>query len=212
MGPREWNAVEHAARATGFGTEPHPTRPAGWPIAWGEQLDTRIITVGARGEVTDAMVAAYLAKYATKSTEATGHLSGRLTTETIDLYADADGSHTERLIDACWMLGRPREWRRLRLWAHMLGFGGHYLTKSRQFSITFKFLREQRVIFRRTITAGPDTEHQAPEQPTTLVVNFLEFVGAGWHTAGDALLANSAAASAREYADIAAEVRTTLAA
>ena len=75
------------------------------------------------------MVAAYLAKYATKSTEVTGHVSGRLNDSTIDLYADPDGTHTERLVDACWMLGTPRDWRRLRQWAHMFGFGGHFFTK-----------------------------------------------------------------------------------
>ncbi len=94
-------------------------------------------------------------------------------TRTSTGYADPDGSHTERLIDACWMLGRPKEWRRLRLWAHMLGFGGHFLTKSRRHVVTFALLRNNRIVFRRTVTAGPEPEDQAPEQPTTLVVNFL---------------------------------------
>ena len=48
------------------------------------------------------MVAGYLAKYATKSTEVTGHRSVRLTADTIGDYADPDGDHTARLIDACW--------------------------------------------------------------------------------------------------------------
>jgi hypothetical protein len=38
-----------------------------------------------------------------------------------------------------------------------------------------------------------------------LVVNFLEFVGVGWHNAGDAMLANSAAARAREHRQTARE-------
>ena len=42
-----------------------------------------------------------------------------------------------------------------------------------------------------------------------LVVNFLDFVGAGWHTTGDALLANTAAAKAREQRRVALEERTT---
>jgi hypothetical protein len=191
-------AVEHAARTTAFTTDPHPARPDGWVIGWGEQLDTRIITVAADGQVTDGMVAAYLAKYATKSTENTGHISRRLTAETVDVYADPDGTHIERLVEACWILGQSCDWRGLRRWAHMLGFGGHFLTKSRQYSITFKFLRDQRVIWRRTQTTGPDTDGQAPEVETVLIVNFLQFVGAGWHTTGDALLANTSAAMARE--------------
>jgi hypothetical protein len=204
------DAVEHAAAAVAFTTEAHPARPHGWRIGWGEQTDIRVITIGGSGEVTDSMAAGYLSKYATKATEVTGHTSGRLSGETIDVYADADGTHTERLVDACWTLGRPQPWRRLRRWAHMLGFGGHFLTKSRGYSITFKFLREQRVIYQQTITAGPD--QPPPEEPTTLVVNFLQYVGAGWHTTADAILANTSAALAREYHELARAELAALAA
>jgi hypothetical protein len=191
------DAIEHAAATVAYTTDPHPAHPAGWRIGWGEQTDVRVISVGEGGEVTDSMVAGYLAKYATKATEVTGHSSSRLTAETIDLYADAAGTHTQRLIDACWTLGTSVDWRRLRRWAHMLGFGGHFLTKSRGYSITFKLLRNQRVIYQRTLTNGP--EATAPDAPTTLVVNFLQYAGSGWHTTGDAMLANTSAALAREY-------------
>jgi hypothetical protein len=70
------------------------------------------------------------------------------------------------------MLGRPRAWRRLRRWAHMLGFGGHFLTKSRRYSITFALLRNNRVEFRRVQAAGPERTRPGAES-TTLVVNFL---------------------------------------
>jgi hypothetical protein len=202
-------AIDHAARTVAFTTADHPAQPGGWTIGWGDQVHTKLITVAGRGEVTDAQVAAYLAKYATKSTEVTGHASARLTDDTINVYADPDGSHTERLVEACWMLGRPGDWRRLRRWAHMLGFGGHFLTKSRRYSITFALLRNNRVVFRRTQTAGPD---QAVEQPTTLIVNFLEFVGSGWRTPADAMLANTSAAMAREHQQTAREYLTLTAA
>jgi hypothetical protein len=198
------DAVEHA-RHTTFVTDPHPARPEGWRIGWGEQLHTKVIvhadavTRAATGEITDDMVAAYLAKYATKSTEIAGYVSSRLDENTVDLYADPDGTHVERLIDACWTLGRPRAWRRLRLWAHMLGFGGHFLTKSRTYSITFTLLRNNRIVYRRTETAGPSTADKPPREETTLVVNFLQFVGAGWRTPADAMLANTSAALAREH-------------
>jgi hypothetical protein len=191
-------AFDHAARTVTFTTEPHPTRPQGWPIGWGEQVKTKVITVAGAGEVTDSQVAGYLAKYATKATEVTGHSSARLTDQTVNVFADPDGSHTERLVEACWILGQPAEWRRLRRWAHMLGFGGHFLTKSRRYSITFGLLRSNRVVFRRTQSSGPETV--APQaEPTTLIVNFLEFVGAGWQTPADAMLANTSAAMAREH-------------
>jgi hypothetical protein len=192
------HAVERAASTTMFMTPTHPDVPCGWLIAWGTQLDTRPINAGTDSEITDGMVAGYLAKYATKATEATGHTSRRLTAETIDIYADPDGTHTQRLVEACWTLGRAEQWRGLRRWAHMLGFGGHFLTKSRYYSVTFRLLREQRAAWQRTHTAGPVPTEPA-EAPTVLIVNFLRFVGAGWHSPGDAMLANAAAARAREH-------------
>ena len=269
-------AVDHAAATVAFTSPPHPTALDGWHLGWGEQVLTKVITVAAEGQVTDAQVAAYLAKYATKSTEVTGHASNRLTDDTIALYADPDGSHTERLIDACWRLGnfrtdpepptsmgatgRPEPapgepfgslrtdpscggctryrvcptcaaeqvaaadkarcapagqpaspYLKLRRWAHMLGFGGHFLTKSRRYSITFAMLRDQRVTFRRAQTGGPEgTEPVA--QPTTLVINFLAFVGAGWQTPADAMLANTSAAMAREHQQTAREALQAMAA
>ncbi|MFI5910910.1 replication initiator [Dactylosporangium sp. NPDC051541] len=250
------DAVAHAAYVTGVRTPPHPARHSGWPIRWGEQLKTKIVTVGADGQVTDEQVSNYLAKYATKATEDAGFSAGRLTATSIDLYADPDGDHVARLLDACWRLGisrwpapvqgprcpGPCEHRtcaraftpplpaqpvsgpvcdtgcghlscrlirntrqdpaavfaRLRRWAHMLGFGGHFLTKSRRYSFTFAIQRERRIVFRRTETSGPATD-RPDDTPTVLVVNFLQFVGAGWHTTADAMLANTSAALAREH-------------
>jgi hypothetical protein len=93
----------------------------------------------------------------------------------------------------------------------MLGFGGHFLTKSRRYSITFALLRNQRVVFRRAQTGGPGRTEPVAE-PTTLVVNFLAFVGAGWQTPADAMLANTSAAMAREHQQIAREALQAMAA
>ncbi|RZU49331.1 hypothetical protein EV385_1076 [Krasilnikovia cinnamomea] len=196
-------AIEHAAATTHFQTAGHPQQPDGWPIGWGDEgrghyADIRPVKLTGDGDITDAMVAAYLAKYATKSTETTGHVSGRLTGDTIDLYANPTGSHPERLIDAAWTLGGVREWSGLRRWAHMLGFGGHFLTKSRRYSVTFRILRDARVIWRRTLDSSDQAEQH--DQETTVVINLLAYNGAGWRTTGDALLANSAADAARRHA------------
>jgi hypothetical protein len=198
-------AVRYAATAIGYTTDPHPEHPAGWPITWGEQLDVRVITLTGDGSVTDAMVAAYLAKYATKSTEVTGHASRRLNTVTVGLYADAAGTHTERLIAACWRLGEHDDFARLRRWAHMLGFGGHFLTKARRYSVTFGVLRDARVTYRRSQDNGPEYDQQRlwcqddVDDETTLVIGRLTYAGTGWKTTGDALLANSAADQARAW-------------
>ena len=101
------DAIEYAAALVAYTTPYHPDRPDGWPVVWGAQLDVRHITLTGDGQVTESMVAGYLAKYATKSTEVTGHRSTRITAANVDLYADPDGDHTARLIAACWRLGRP---------------------------------------------------------------------------------------------------------
>jgi hypothetical protein len=204
-------AVRYAATAIGHTTEPHPEHPAGWHITWGEQLDVRLISLSGDGSVTDAMVAAYLAKYATKSTEVTGHSSRRLNATTVGLYADADGTHTERLIAACWRLGEHDDFARLRRWAHMLGFGGHFLTKARHYSVTFGALRDARITYRRSQDNGPEYDQDRfdrqddLDEETTLVIGRLTYAGTGWKTTGDALLANTAADQARRWREVARE-------
>ena len=195
-------ATRHAAATISYPTPPHPAMPSGWPIAWGTELDVRVITMRGTGTVTDLMVASYLAKYSTKGTEVTGHTSARLTPATIELHADATGTHTERLIHACWKLGAHPDYRSLQRWAHMLGFGGHFLTKGRHYSVTFAALRAARITYRRTQDPGPEhgpirTADHAEEE-TTLIVGHLTYAGTGWKTTGDALLANTAADQARK--------------
>ncbi len=173
-------AVHAAARQITVVTPPHPDRPQGWQVAWGEQVDVR--RIGASdGDVTDGKVAAYLAKYATKSTEATettGHCSTRLTPDTVDAYADPEGDHLARLIDACWRLGRPT----------------HHHT-ARRYSVTFGLLRGTRATYRR---AEHDDAADSGDAADTVTVGTLAFVGSGWLTDGDALLANTAATQRRE--------------
>jgi len=197
------DATRHAAATITYRTAPHPAQPSGWCISWGTELDVKVITMRGTGIVTDLMAASYLAKYATKGTEITGHTSARLTPATIGLYADPGGTHTQRLIHACWMLGAHSGHRSLQRWAHMLGFGGHFLTKARHYSITFTALRAARIFYRRTQNVGHDHgpirigDHTS-EQETTLIVGNLTFAGTGWKTTGDALLASTAADQARK--------------
>ena len=40
----------------------------------------------------------------------TNHASRRITPATIDLYADPDGSHVQRLVNAAWLLGKAEGW------------------------------------------------------------------------------------------------------
>ena len=196
------DAAHWAADAISYRTPPHPAQPGGWLLTWGTETDVRIITLRGTGTITDLAVASYLAKYSTKGTETTGHASARLTADTIDLYANPAGTHPERLIAACWRLGRHPDYTSLRRWAHMLGFGGHFLTKARRYSIRFRDLRQARITYRRSHDTGPEhgpiraADHA--DEETTLIIGTLTYAGTGWTTSGDALLANTAADQARK--------------
>jgi hypothetical protein len=206
-----------AAVSTTFITPPHPSNPDGWPLSWGSQLDIRPVSF--TGALTDTAVAGYLAKYASKSTEATGHISGRITAETISGYAEM-ATHIGRLVRTCWALGHrpdeahPAEWKttygRLRRWAHLFGFGGHHTTKSRRYSTTRTALKAARRRWRRTHHRTRRAQHDIADhtdEETTLVVGTLTFAGIGYHSTGDQWLALTAAAQAREQRQIAKEER-----
>ena len=79
----------------------------------------------------------------------------------------------------------------------MLGYRGHFATKSRRYSTTLRALRAARADYRRRQHPAPTTGHDG--QAAIITVTTLEWAGMGWRTTGDALLALSAAARAREH-------------
>jgi hypothetical protein len=105
---------------------------------------------------------------------------------------------------------------RLRAWAHMLGFGGHWSTKSRRYSTTFTVLRRARVAFakrRRAEDGIPvDAWDRTEDDQAVVVVASWVFVGVGYATEGEQWLALSAAARAREQRRVAWEELRTRAA
>ena len=192
------DAIRQAASVTRFATAGYPVKPMGWGIAWGAQVDPRMIRLTGHGEITSATVARYLAKYATKSTESAGLPPGRVIAENAAIYADPR-THQGRLIAACLRLGNhPHEdFRALRRWAHMLGYRGHFATKSRHYSTTMRALRAARRDWRRR--QNPLIRDYANKIGTVISDTDLRWAGRGWRTSGDALLALSAAADAREH-------------
>jgi hypothetical protein len=187
---------------------------------WGEQLDVRNITRadGETGELSSEQVAGYIAKYATKATESFGTgLERRLAADDLD-HLDTLPAHVAELVRACWELGGCPELDRLRLraWAHMLGFGGHWSTKSRRYSTTMTALRRARVVFarRRRASGGVplDAWGRPEDDQAVIVVACWVYVGSGYETEGERWLALSAAARAREQRRVAwEELRTTAA-
>ncbi len=99
------DAIRHAAKQIRFRTPAHPDRLQGWAIEWGDfdkGGDARTVALSGTNQVTDSQVAGYLAKYATKSTEAAGLRSTRLDEDTVYDVANFGGNHIERLLAACW--------------------------------------------------------------------------------------------------------------
>jgi hypothetical protein len=146
-------------------------------LAWGREHDSRPIT--ATGELNDGKVAAYVAKYATKAAECTGTLDQRINPAT--RLADLPiREHPRRLIAECLRLGKLPELEQLRLaaWAHMLGFRGHFSTKSRTYSTTLGALRAARSQHQRqhAITTGL---LPSPAADTTLILAHWHFAGRG---------------------------------
>jgi hypothetical protein len=185
---------------------------------WGEQLDVRHISEAGDTddqELSAEQVAGYVAKYATKSTEALGvtldHRIGEVELEGLDVPA-----HVAELVRACWELGgRPSlAGLRLRAWAHMLGFGGHFSTKSRRYSTTLGALRRARVAFairrRRGGNLPLDAWGRPEDDQAVLVVASWHYLGSGYQSTGEAWLAASAAARAREARRVAKEELRTI--
>ncbi|KIE28160.1 replication initiation protein [Streptomyces sp. MUSC 125] len=187
-------------------------------LSWGEQFDVReIASFGTDAEFTDQAVAAYVAKYATKSADASGTLDRALycrpcqgrgatllphgtplpctacdgTGQTRPLPRLAVARHVRQMIRTCWELGKLPEFADLKLWkwAHMLGFRGHFSTKSRRYSTTLGALRDARRAWR---TEQARTHADLPEHDpdTTLVVGHWAYLGSGY-SPGAALLAAS---------------------
>ncbi|MGH3995212.1 MAG: replication initiator [Pseudonocardiaceae bacterium] len=168
---------------------------SGLVLRFGEQLDTQTVNGGPTGELTPEHAARYIAKYATKSAEDFGLGDQRISPETLPLLDVSD--HVDRLVRLAWQLGEHAAYDGLRRWVHMLGFRGHFTSKSRRYSTTLGAIRGERRAYRQRQAA--DIRELVPdEQGITLVVARWEVAGLGYLTTGDSALALSAAARARE--------------
>ncbi|MCQ4214470.1 replication initiator protein RepSA [Streptomyces longispororuber] len=163
----------------------------GWRLRWGEQLDVRPIKAfGDGSEITEQAVASYVAKYATKAAENTGTVDRRIGNREAALLLGLP-DHPRRLIEACFDLEPHYPDRRLSAWAHMLGFRGHFSSKSRRYSTTLGTLRQIRADYR----AAQEREAlglDGHEPDTVLVLASWQYAGHG-HTLGESALAASIA-------------------
>ncbi|MFI0510495.1 replication initiator protein RepSA [Streptomyces sp. WSLK1-5] len=158
-------------------------------LRWGVKLDVQPIKAFGGGEdITEQKVAAYVAKYATKAAETTGTVDRRIGNKEALVLLDVP-DHPARLIAACLDLHALYPDRKLRDWAHMLGFRGHFSTKSRRYSTTLGALRQTRADYRaaqqREALGLPDPDD---EEATTLTLAHWSYAGHG-HTPGESWLA-----------------------
>ncbi|HJT04957.1 MAG TPA: replication initiator [Pseudonocardiaceae bacterium] len=163
-------------------------------LRFGTQLDTQTVNGGPAGELTPEHAARYIAKYATKSAEDFGLGERRTTPEAVALLEVPD--HVGRLVRTAWRLGEHPAYEGLRQWVHMLGFRGHFASKSHHYSTTLGAIRAERRIYRQR--QAVEDVRELIDEDTTLVVSHWQFAGVGYLTAGDSVLALSAAARARE--------------
>jgi hypothetical protein len=197
-------------------------------LRFGTQIDIQALTHRQdldSGEIAPEHVAAYVAKYATKAAEDLGLGERR---QVPDLYHARQrnlSAHVLRLLEAAWELGDLEAFTGIRRWLHMLAFRGHFSSKTRRYSTTLGALRAERRRYRedqdrerraQADPAGPvqlvdvgDQDDDPDSDDTTLVIRTWTFAGLGWDTAGDAALAASTAARAREHRELAAEFRRT---
>ena len=165
-------------------------------LRWGTQLDLRPIVVDA--EWNDQKVARYIAKYATKGAEAVGTANRPLRSVKHLNRVKGLSLQARNMIEACWRLGELEEfaWLKLRQWAHMLGYGGHFSSKSRQYSTTLTAIRASRAEYRareaRQAAGVPDLP-----DVSLLRVGSWQVAGTGYLTAAEETWAESIRAQRR---------------
>ncbi|WP_421109079.1 replication initiator [Streptomyces sp. NEAU-S77] len=154
-------------------------------IKWGDQFDVHPISPeSAHATVTDSAVAAYVAKYVSKSVGDVGGVDRPIESAS-EIGRLPVTPHVRALMGACWRLGgiAALESLRLRLWAHALGYRGHVLTKSRKYSTTYAALQAVRSAFR---SGGEDEEGVSVE-------SVWRYVSSG-HSLAEAEIASGIAA------------------
>jgi hypothetical protein len=168
-------------------------------LQFGDQLDVKIIRSADTGEsgnrgISNRQIAAYLAKYVTKSVTDFGILSRRFSPAAIDQLDVTE--HVREILQTIVTMAEEEDHKEMLSWIHTLGYRGHVMSKSRQFSTTMTSLREHRAAWRKeqaqncTGSAGAQDDSGSPTK--------WEFERVGHISLGDRVLAVSAFDRVRE--------------
>jgi hypothetical protein len=196
--------LEHAVRVAAASVEVSTTRPDGSDLVlrWGEQVDVQPIRATTAhqvedesGAISEQRLAGYVAKYATKGTGKTEAADKPIRSQLeIDHLRVSD--HHRAMIQTAWDLGHLPQYQDLNLvrWAHMLGFRGHFLSKSQAYSTTFKAIRGER----RTFRAQEALDRLGYTADTVTVVNHWQWTGSGYANDAERELASAISERVRE--------------
>jgi hypothetical protein len=174
-------------------------------LRFGAQIDTQPLTASddtAKPGLT-RRVAAYLAKYTTKSVAEFGIAARRISTAAI---AELDiPAHTRRILFALADLAKLPGNAAMLGWLHTLGYRGHITTKSRRYSVTMTALRAARHHWRARRSDEPengDCQHNPQDRqhwsPAEHELSDWRIDGAGHRNDGERLLVHTAAHQARQ--------------
>lgn len=150
-------------------------------LRWGRQLDTQAIQVAAELDgIADKHVARYIAKYATKGAKDSGTVDRpiRYATQISSLKVS---EHARRMIWTCFTLADLPAYHDLRLrhWAHMLGYGGHFSSKSRRYSVTLTELRQARTDHAAQTARQAAGQLEPDPSRTTVTTGQWKYLGNG---------------------------------
>lgn len=141
--PPPWASAELLERVVRSSIERAQTPDVdGQPVQWGRVYDIQDL---ARRDEETVKVAAYVAKYAAKTTDGSKELARQFRSRR-QIVTLVDDPHLRRLALTAWDLGGDVKFEAMRLkeHAHAFGFTGQLITKSRAFSTTFAALRSAR--------------------------------------------------------------------
>jgi hypothetical protein len=186
------NIARRVARATKLSVP----MPAGetMSLRFGDQLDAQPLDAEAvgLGAPTGRRVAAYVAKYVTKSVTDLGLGPRRITEKAIDTLDVTD--HVRALLGTIVALADDPGPAEMVRWLHTLAYRGHIATKTRHYSTTMTALRAQRHAWRSSNSVEPSGESEQ-----------WRFIGYGRSSDGERQLARTAALRAREARRAASE-------
>lgn len=168
-------------------------------LRFGDQLDIKIIRCGGTREVQDAgissrQIAAYLAKYVTKSVADFGVLARRFSPAAIDQLDVTE--HVREIMRTIVVLAEQEPYENMLSWVHTLGYRGHVISKSRQFSTTMTALRERRAAWRKDQARNGAPTAITQDEPNASMQ--WEFERLGHSSLGDRVLVISGFARAQE--------------